>query len=97
VVEQLSQDLVLDWLEKKAHGALLGEERPDELSIMGLTTYQPFDGSNDLKIVRFRITMFHYQRYYFEFVVAISGLFVCYCKSHNNNLFFGFCCQHVWL
>ncbi|XP_078161704.1 1-amino-cyclopropane-1-carboxylate synthase 12 isoform X1 [Carex rostrata] len=46
----LSQDLVLDWLEKKAHGALLGGERPDELNIMGLTTYQPFDGSNSLKI-----------------------------------------------
>lgn len=53
MVEQLSQDLVLDWLEKKAHGALLGGERPDELSIMGLTTYQPFDGSNNLKIVSF--------------------------------------------
>lgn len=57
VVEQLSQDLVLDWLEKKAHGALLGGERPDELNIMGLTTYQPFDGSNSLKIVSFQINL----------------------------------------
>jgi hypothetical protein len=84
VVEQLSQDLVLDWLEKKAHGALLGGGRPDELSIMGLTTYQPFDGSNDLKIVRFQITMFYYERYYYEFgefAVAIMDLLVCYCKE----------------
>ncbi|KAJ1692749.1 hypothetical protein LUZ63_009447 [Rhynchospora breviuscula] len=46
---RLSQDLILDWLEKNAYGALLGGDRPGELNIMGLTTYQPFDGSDNLK------------------------------------------------
>ncbi|KAJ3672488.1 hypothetical protein LUZ60_007209 [Juncus effusus] len=43
---QLSLDLIWNWLEKNANEALIG----GELSIRGLATYQPYDGSTDLKI-----------------------------------------------
>ncbi|XP_072970774.1 1-aminocyclopropane-1-carboxylate synthase 6-like [Typha angustifolia] len=44
---QLSLDLVWEWLERNVKEAVLGKE---ELSIRGLATYQPFDGLIDLKM-----------------------------------------------
>ncbi|OAY78045.1 putative aminotransferase ACS12 [Ananas comosus] len=47
---QLSLDLVQEWLVKNAKEALLGEDKEGGLNIRGLATYQPFDGSIDLKM-----------------------------------------------
>ncbi|KAI4315333.1 hypothetical protein L6164_028155 [Bauhinia variegata] len=48
---KLSLDLVQDWLEKNATGAILGEgEDGRELNISGIADYQPFDGLMRLKV-----------------------------------------------
>ncbi|KAM0950257.1 putative 1-aminocyclopropane-1-carboxylate synthase [Dioscorea sansibarensis] len=46
---QLTLDLVRDWLETNLKEPLLGNLH-DELNISGLATYQPFDGLMELKI-----------------------------------------------
>ncbi|XP_039114769.1 probable aminotransferase ACS12 [Dioscorea cayenensis subsp. rotundata] len=46
---QLTLDLVRDWLERNMKESLLGNLH-DELNISGLATYQPYDGLMDLKI-----------------------------------------------
>nr|CAD1830088.1 unnamed protein product [Ananas comosus var. bracteatus] len=48
--QQLSLDLVQEWLLKNAKEALLAEDKEEGLNIRGLATYQPFDGSIDLKM-----------------------------------------------
>ncbi|MQM11066.1 hypothetical protein Taro_043965 [Colocasia esculenta] len=50
VVEQLSLDLVGEWLAYHLEDSLL-EDKHAGINISGLATYQPFDGLMDLKIV----------------------------------------------
>ncbi|KAE8710837.1 putative aminotransferase ACS10 [Hibiscus syriacus] len=45
---KLSLDLVKDWLAENASKAILGNGK--ELSISGIATYQPFDGSMEFKV-----------------------------------------------
>ncbi|XP_028762760.1 probable aminotransferase ACS12 [Neltuma alba] len=48
---KLSLDLVQDWLVENASGAILGgQEDCRELSISGITAYQPHDGLTELKV-----------------------------------------------
>lgn len=56
VVEQLTLDLISEWIYVNKGNFLAGnveeDKRQTKLSVNGLTTYQPFDGIMDLKIVR---------------------------------------------
>lgn len=69
VLEQLSLDLLRDWLAENLKDlALDGEE--GNLSISGLATYQPFDGLIELKMVRKEL----------DFVLSLSlgcSFFIC--------------------
>ncbi|THU63989.1 hypothetical protein C4D60_Mb01t21700 [Musa balbisiana] len=46
---RLSLDIIQDWLVKNWKESLLLDDEEEELSIQGLATYQPYDGSMDLK------------------------------------------------
>nr|XP_010909144.1 probable aminotransferase ACS12 [Elaeis guineensis]XP_010909146.1 probable aminotransferase ACS12 [Elaeis guineensis] len=47
---QLSLDLVRDWLESNLKESFPGDKETGGLSIRGLATYQPYDGLMDLKM-----------------------------------------------
>lgn len=84
-LEQLSLDLVHEWIVRRSkEGSLLGGKDGD-LSISGIATYQPSDGLLELKMVRMILDIFALP------FSSLVELLAC-----SSNLFLGcFCCFDV--